>query len=119
MMALLKRLFARNEPEAVDIEDFLNNFDVTEEEMYANVDMFVKPITLSSDDDAALAMKEVREGNEVLLNIEDLAKRNPVRLKTLLNKIKSVVDEIDGDVARISHERILVTPARVKILKKK
>ncbi len=118
-MSLIKKLFSRSKDEEVDIEDFLNNLDVTEEDLYANADVLVKPITLYGDGEAAESISEIKKGNIVLLNIEDLSKRNPVRLKTLLNKIRETAEEVDGDIARVSHERVLITPGRTKIVKKK
>lgn len=106
-------------PENVDIEEFLNNLDVEEEAMYEDADALVKPITLARDQDAQVVTAEIKQGNVILLNIADLSKRNPVKLKELVNVIKNEVNAVNGDMARISPERILVTPARVKIIKRK
>ncbi len=54
-----------------------------------------------------------------MLNIGDMSKRNAIKLMEMVKSIKGVVDEINGDIARISTERILVTPSKVKIIKRK
>ena len=102
----------------VDIEEFLNNLDVEEEAMYEDADAYVKPVTLARDADVELINQEVRKGNIILLNIADLAKRNSLKLRDYMNDIKSNVQQVDGDIARISTERVIITPAKVKIIKR-
>ena len=105
--------------ESVDIEDFLNNLDEVEEESYDDADAFVKPMDLVVDSDVEAIINETKQGNIVLMNISDLAKRNAIKLKELIGMIKAEVKAIDGDIARISQGRVLVTPSKVKIIKKK
>jgi SepF-like predicted cell division protein (DUF552 family) len=87
--------------------------------MYDNADAYVKPIMLKANTDLKMIAKELKDGNIVLLNVSDLVKRNPVRLKEQVAKLKRFVDDIDGDVARISEDQVLLTPSRVKIIKRK
>ncbi len=103
----------------VDLEDFLNNLDEVQEETYEDADAFVKPMDLVVDADVSAIMNEVKTGNLVLVNIADLAKRNGIKLKELIGTIKQEVKAIDGDIARISQGRVLVTPSKVKIVKRK
>jgi len=105
--------------EGIDIEDFLNNLDTDDETIYEEADAFVKPLNLATDADIEIVVNEAKAGNIVLLNIGDLSRRNAIKLKELVTKIKTNVDGIDGDIARISQDRILVTPSKVKIIKKK
>ena len=105
--------------ETVDIEDFLNNLDEVEEESYDDADAFVKPMDLVVDSDVEAIVNEAKQGNLVLMNISDLAKRNSLKLKELIGIIKADVKAIDGDIARISQGRVLITPSKVKIIKKK
>ena len=105
--------------EGIDIEEFLNNLDVEDETMYEEADAFVKPITLSTAEDAQVVVSEAKQGNIILLNIGDLSKRNAIKLKELITNIKGQIVEINGDIARISHERLLITPSKVKIIKRK
>ena len=97
----------------------MNNLDVEEETMVEDADAYVKPISLTGDEDTAMVIAELRKGNIILLNIGDLSKRNAIKLRDLVKQIRNVADEINGDIARISTERILVTPAKVKIIKRK
>lgn len=116
-LSFFKKVMKREDD--VDLDEFLNTLDQVEEETYENADALVKPLELNTDVDAEAVIREVKQGNLVLANIADLNKRNKAKLKDLLSRIKSEVKAIDGDVAGISAERILVTPSKVKIIKKK
>lgn len=117
IVGFFNKVMARND--SIDLEDFLNNMDAVEEESYENADALVKPMDLNNDADAELVIKEVRRGNLALVSIADLNKRNKAKLKELLSRIKSEIRALDGDVAGISAERVLVTPSKIKIIKKK
>jgi len=117
-MAFMDKIFKKQE-DSVDIEEFLNNLDVEEETMVEDADAYVKPISLTGEQDTVMVSDELRKGNIILLNIGDMSKRNAIKLRELVNNIKNTVDEINGDIARISSERILVTPSKVKIIKRK
>ncbi|MBU2099888.1 cell division protein SepF [Candidatus Micrarchaeota archaeon] len=117
-MAFMDKIFKKQE-DSVDIEEFLNNLDVEEETMVEDADAYVKPISLTGAEDTAMVSDELRKGNIILLNIGDLSKRNAIKLRELVSSIKNTVEEINGDIARISNERILVTPSKVKIIKRK
>ncbi len=114
----MDKMFKKQE-DSVDIEEFLNNLDVEEETMVEEADAYVKPVSLTGDEDTVMVTDELKKGNIVLLNIGDLSKRNAIKLRELVGRIKGVADEINGDIARISTERILVTPSKVKIIKRK
>lgn len=116
-MAFLEKVLRKEG--GIDIEDFLNNLDADDETIYEEADAFVKPITLATDADVEGVVSEAKAGNIILLNIGDLSRRNAIKLKELVTKIKSGVDGINGDIARISQDRVLVTPSKVKIIKKK
>ena len=116
-MAFLEKVLRKDD--GIDIEDFLNNLDTTDDTVYEEADAFVKPINLATEADTAIVVNEAKAGNIVLLNIGDLSRRNAIKLKELITKIKAGIDEIDGDIARISENRVLITPSKVKIIKKK
>ncbi len=116
-MSFFNKVMAKEEE--VDLESFLNNLDDVEEETYDDADAFVKPMDLVVDADVAAIMNEAKNGNIVLVNITDLAKRNALKLKDLIGVVKQEVKAIDGDIARISQGRVLVTPSKVKIIKRK
>lgn len=116
-MAFMEKLIGKGEE--IDIEEFLNNLDNEEDDPYEDADAFVKPISLQTEEDKTLVIEEAKKGNIILLNISDLSKRNAIKLKELVNGIKEGIDAIDGDIARITQDRIIVTPSKVKIIKRK
>lgn len=114
---MLDRVFSRKEEE--NIEEFLNNMDVSEENPYEGADALVKPMALTNEQEAMMAAEELKRGNFVLLNIADLQKRNKSKLKELLSIVRETVLKIDGDLAGVSADRVLVTPSKVKIVKRR
>ena len=116
-MAFLDKVLKRSDE--VDIEEVLNNLDAEDETAYENADAYVKSMNLNRAEDVEIIMTEAKAGNVLLLNIADLNKRNATKLKELVGQIKSAVEGINGDIARISAERLIVTPANVKIIKNK
>lgn len=116
-MAFLEKVFKRDE--GINIEEFLNKLDKEEDLTPEDADAFVKPIALNDEKDVDVVLKEVKAGNLVLLNIGALSKRNAIQLRDFVTKIKNEALSLDGDIARVSEDKILVTPHRVKIYKKK
>ncbi|ASI13431.1 putative cell division protein SepF-like protein [Candidatus Mancarchaeum acidiphilum] len=103
----------------INIEDYMNsqemeNVDVLNEP----ADFYVKPLNLESEDDLAAIEDELNKKNILLLDISSMSAR-PKTLKDLVDKIKDYVNKIDGDVGRIDTGKIIITPAKVKIIKKK
>lgn len=102
----------------VNIDDFMTaaeaeHVDVMHEEASA----YVKPITLQMDSDIKLVENELNSKNIVLLNISAYA-RNPSKLKTAVAQLRQFTHSIGGDIARIDEDKIMLTPAKVKIVKK-
>lgn len=114
----MNKVFGSTKQEEMNMEEFLNSLDV-EEETLPDADVYVKPISLQKDSDSQATIDEVRQGNIVLLNIADLSKRNAIKLRELIVQIKAEVDTLDGDIARVSADRVLVTPAKFKIVKRR
>ncbi|MBI2598335.1 MAG: cell division protein SepF [Candidatus Diapherotrites archaeon] len=116
-MAFLEKIVGKKEE--LDIEEYLNNIDVEEESLYEDADAYVKPISLNSEVEKDLVLEEAKAGNIIILNIADLSKRNSIKLRELITDIKTGISGIDGDMARLSNDRVLITPSRVKIVKRK
>lgn len=90
----------------------MNEMDIMEEA----ADFYVKPIALEQDSDLELVKDELGQGNIVLLNITPLS-RSPAKLKQMIEGIKQHITTINGDIARLDEEKVLITPSRVKIVK--
>jgi len=81
-------------------------------------DFYVKPVALESEADVRVIQDELKQKNIILLNITPMM-RNKNKLTALINELKVFVTKIGGDVARIDNEKLLLTPSKVKIVKKK
>ncbi|MDD4049537.1 MAG: cell division protein SepF [Candidatus ainarchaeum sp.] len=114
-MAFLDKMFT-GKKEEIDIDDFLNNMDV--EDVPEDVDFYVKPISLQSNNEVEIVIKELKERNFVILDIEGISKRNPQRAKQFVGQLKMYVTDKGGDLAMISKTKLLLVPEKVKIIKK-
>ncbi|MCL5429927.1 MAG: cell division protein SepF [Candidatus Marsarchaeota archaeon] len=103
----------------LDVEEYMNseemeNVDVLNEP----ADFYIKPVSLQQESDVQLIQNELQRRNIILLNITEMQKR-PNTLKGVIDSLKSFVDKTNGDIARIDNDKILLTPAKVKIIKRK
>ncbi|VVB71458.1 Cell division protein SepF [uncultured archaeon] len=86
--------------------------------MHQAADFYVKPIKLQTDEDLKIIEEELSNKNIILLNISPVS-RNPVKLKAYIGNIKNFVTRINGDLARLDEDKLLITPMNVKIVKKR
>ncbi|MFA7576389.1 MAG: hypothetical protein WCY27_04050, partial [archaeon] len=82
-MALFDNMFTKKEE--VDLDEFINNMDVEEE--VEDVDFYVKPISLQSNVEVDTVIKELRDRNLIILDIEGISKRNPQRAKQFVGQL--------------------------------
>jgi SepF-like predicted cell division protein (DUF552 family) len=117
-MGILEKLSLSTRSD-VDIEEYLNTLGVEEDDLLEeHADMWVKPIALEQVIDVERVSNELRKGNIVLLNIEPLYKKNTIKLRQAVSELKGTIHSINGDIARLTEHRILITPSGVKISKK-
>ena len=103
----------------LDIEEYMQSAEMSNVDMLNEpADFYVKPIALQQESDIALIENELKKKNIILLNIFELSKR-PNTLKNMINALKEYVNKIDGDIARIDEQKLLLTPKKVKIIKSK
>jgi len=103
----------------MDVNEFMTARQAEEVDvMHQKADFYVKPIALQSENDTKIVKEELQEKNLVLLNITPMVK-NPGKLKIVVDELKAYARNINGDIARIDEDKILLTPANVKIVKKR
>ena len=101
----------------LDIEEYMGSAEMEDVDvMNEPADFYVKPINLQQESDLQAIEDELGKKNILLLNTSDIQKR-PQTLKGIIDKLREHLGKINGDIARIDPEKILVTPARVKIIK--
>ena len=105
-----------------DSEGYLDTIDTAELEnvdaLHTPADVYIKPVALEDEADMNLAMEELKNGNIILMNIAPMSKYT-TRLKKIINNLKGFTIKIDGDIARMDNEKFILTPSRVKIIKKR
>jgi len=92
----------------------MENVDILNEP----ADMYIKPVSIAGEADVKLIQDELAKKNIILLNIEEINKRPNTR-NNIVSALKAYVAKINGDIAQIDETRILITPAKVKIIKKR
>ncbi len=102
----------------LNVEEYMNsaemeNVDVLNEP----ADFYIKPVALKDEADIALIESELEKRNIILLNISEMSKRQNT-LKGMIDTLKEYVGKQNGDIAMIDAEKVLLTPAKVKIIKK-
>lgn len=116
MAGILERL---RTDKGVDIEDYLDTLGVEEDDLLEeHANMWVRPYVLEEVVDVENINDELKKGNMVLLNIEPLYKKNMIKLRQVVSELRGTTTELNGDIARLSEHRILITPSGVKIAKK-
>ena len=101
------------------LDEFMTANDAEDVDvMHKSASMYVKPIALQADGDVKVVEEELSNRNIVLLNISPVA-RNPQKLKGYVDGLKRFVTSINGDMARIDEDKILLVPGDVKIVKRR
>jgi len=103
----------------MDVEEYMDAVELEDVDLLNEpADFYVKPVALESEADVRVIQDELKQKNIILLNITPMM-RNKNKLTALINELKVFVTKIGGDVARIDNEKLLLTPSKVKIVKKK
>ncbi|MEM3362298.1 MAG: cell division protein SepF [Candidatus Anstonellaceae archaeon] len=114
-----KTLGLSKSTEAEKIEEFMDSAEMENVDvLHEAADFYVKPLTLESEQDINLVLDELKQKNILILNISNL-KRNEAKQKMIIDNLKNHIIKINGDIARLDENRILVTPSKVKIVKTK
>ena len=102
----------------IDIEEYLDTLGLDADDMLEeHADMWIRPMSLEDLADVETVLAEVKKGNIVLLNIQPLYKRNTIKLRQAVSELKGTVHDINGDIARVTEHKVLVTPSGVKVVK--
>ncbi len=103
----------------IDIEDYMGSAEMEDVDiLHEPADMYVKPVAVVSEGDVKLIEDELSRRNIILLNIEEVSKRPNTR-NNIISRLKQYVSKINGDIAQIDENRVLLTPSKIKIIKRK
>lgn len=78
---------------------------------------YVKSITLRDTTDVEEIKRDVKKQNVVIVRVTPLAQKNIDELKKVVEDLYEFVQSIEGDIARLGEERIVITPPGVKVWK--
>jgi SepF-like predicted cell division protein (DUF552 family) len=62
---------------------------------------------------------EVEDGNILILRITPLASKSIEAVKSAVNELYIFAESIDGDIARLGEERVVICPKNVRIWREK
>jgi SepF-like predicted cell division protein (DUF552 family) len=104
---------------AMDIGEYMESAEMEDVDvLHEPADMYVMPVTIQTEGDVALIEEELSKGNIILLNVDELNKRPNTR-NAIVARLKNHVAKINGDIGQISEAKLLLTPKKVKIIKRK
>ncbi|MEM7819379.1 MAG: cell division protein SepF [Candidatus Aenigmatarchaeota archaeon] len=88
--------------------------DVETEEP-TNKKLLIEIEKLENFNDSDRLQKKVRDGNVLLVKIKELKNKDMNELKRAIEKIKKTCLAIEGDIAGIGEDWIVVCPSNVKV----
>ena len=76
---------------------------------------FLKAMALNDFSDIDKIKNEIGSGNILIIKITPLAKDNIEDARRVVSELCEFVNLIDGDIARLGEERIVITPKSIKV----
>lgn len=103
----------------MNIEDWMSSEEMENVDvLHEPADMYVKPVSVVGEEDVKLIEEELQKKNIILLSLDEVNKRPNTR-NSIITQLKAYVNQINGDIAQLDEARVLITPAKVKIIKRK
>jgi SepF-like predicted cell division protein (DUF552 family) len=118
---VLKKIFGKKEApratEDIDIENYLSDLSIRDGKIIEREDVtYVKPIELDGEGKGVgSVIKELEKGNIVLLNIRQVLD-NQMLLRNITKELSETVEDLDGDIGRLSVDKILLVPEGIHIV---
>jgi SepF-like predicted cell division protein (DUF552 family) len=81
--------------------------------------IYLKAVPLRSLSDLDGIKNEVRSGTILIVKVSPLANKSIEDVKKAVNDLCEFIKTIDGDIARLGEERVVVTPSGVRIWREK
>lgn len=81
--------------------------------------IYIKARVLQSLEDLDVIKNEVNSGNIIIVRLGPLAKKSTDDVKKAINELCDFTQQIEGDIARLGEERVVVTPSFVEIWREK
>lgn len=115
----LKDLFSRitgpEYKETTSLEDYVELQIPEGEFQAAAAGRFVKVCKLKGFADVDIVVRELSDGNIVVLDIKPLAERSMNELRHAVDEVKDICLSMGGDIAGLSEYHLIITPPSVRI----
>ena len=89
--------------------------EIDMEERQENKKLLVEVERLDNYADSDRLQRKVREGNILLVKIKDLKAKDMEELKRSVEKLRKTCLAINGDIAGMGEEWLILTPAAAKV----
>ena len=83
------------------------------------VKTYLKAMPLRELTDLENVKSEVKSGNIVILRITPLATKSIEDVKQAVNQLYEFAESINGDIARLGDERVVICPDKIRIWREK
>src|SRR5438445_3135572 len=80
--------------------------------------IYTKALLLQELDNVETIKGEVRKGNILIVRITPLARKSVEETKLAITELTDYTKSLGGDIARLGEERIVITPAGVRVWRK-
>jgi len=114
MPSILKTFRKGKGEHMIGSDRYIDLGDIEFEDMGPENLTFVKVAEIYRYEDISNLANLVYNGNILILDYNSMA-NDQLALKRIINELKSVVKDINGDVAGIGKNLIMVTPSGVKV----
>ena len=81
--------------------------------------VYLKALPLRDLEDVETVKQEVRSGNVLILKVSPLARKSIDDVKTAVSQLTEFTQSVGGDIARLGEERVVITPAFIRIWREK
>ena len=78
---------------------------------------YLKAITIRDPSDIHSIKEDIKKGMILILRVTPLAHKDVDKLRKVVEELYTIAKNSNADIARLGEERIIVTPAGVKIWK--
>jgi len=110
---MIKMIFGKERRgEYIDLEEYGGGAEKKEAKM------FVKVAEIQSYDDVKELANYIYEGNLLILDVTPIS-IDDIELERIINELRRITQDIDGDIAGMNKNHIIVTPSGVKIDRRK
>ena len=77
--------------------------------------VYLKAITLRDISDIASIKEDIKKHMILILRVTPLAQKDIEQLRKAIEELYNYIQSVNGDIARLGEERVVLTPSSIKI----